>query len=978
MSIFYVRAYKPNFYKTYIRTQETVGDIFLEKYRNKSFFSEMFFFILNKYSVQDAFFLYNDQRVFISKLSPAFFDNILNWDQFGLNHIQLWFIKDSFLADRQFYYKTTTYQNEDILFVPTNWLTSEAVFTENSGQTKTVGDSSARLFSIGKTIISLINEAIEPDAYSAVVPIRNASGTFKVAANNQEFPGRQAEPLNSRLYYFWGGSVNFCDFPYFNQVIVKTTNNADCEPGMITAVQVSSQSQVYSLSSQSAITNAFAGSAAATNTWFRNKTKNTFIICNMRGLKTFKIAGLYLWHYGSNPVLDIVLLARRPIIGNTVGIMCPFKSFADLPTDGVTTDPGIPKQILTYYDLQQGSVDSVTGKIVSHLTARYTIIVINNGKTYGNNYFQYPKNFSEANDAGLKQAYLLSTLFNIHYQNYNARPDFISHYPLAGSQTELDKAKDLREDAFPDLRDQYAFESKQAFSTNIKMPIGAQNICYSCKVILEWTNPDTNQVFDVPFDTDTYLKINPFTVTGDPGSWREASPYGSTYNSMTNIISPKMYDQSKFNNPGQDVQRLCPYFMNELGIIQELPNAFARNSALPQRNSINRVDDDLLTTFNDAISDRQVTPAQFNTDYAEFLFGRQWDNFLKTRTFTGGLTLYGTTNVANYNETIVCANRPMQNGIRIFKNYFDKKLYYRFKYFPKFMIKIPYTLWTSITPICDFTSTFIPAGPITPNGSYANNVNIVVTLEEFAGLNIQNMTNPSAYPYIKKTNLLERTQFLPDRIRFVVGFYDSQINYTVTCTIAAFWQPNGTILVEIFPLDPHRWWYNFNFTADPTIATRNDFNNLTANFSLENSTTYVLPSSTAYYTGPGIIYWTLGKYTRVDNSVWQFKSNEFKINTQLNLERMQAGLLCLPQLNPPNGLNALVLGSDMFATSRGQLIPSFIENSNSRNIINFQRVTSFKSFSFYFNSLFGAQGRKTGILFDTATNYFPDIYIFFH
>jgi hypothetical protein len=225
-------------------------------------------------------------------------------------------------------------------------------------------------------------------------------------------------PANSRTYYFYGGStINPCDFPYFNQIIIKTTNTANAEPGMITASQLFNPSKIYSLSSQSAIPNAFAGSADAANTWFRNKTKNTYMICNMRGLKTFKFCPLVLWHYNSSPILDLVLLARRPIIGNTVGIMCPFKSFYDLPTDGITTDPGIPKQILTYYDLKQGSVNGVSGEIVSHPTARYTIILINNGKTYGNNYFQYPKTFSAVDTGDLKQAYLLSTLFNIHYQN---------------------------------------------------------------------------------------------------------------------------------------------------------------------------------------------------------------------------------------------------------------------------------------------------------------------------------------------------------------------------------------------------------------------------------------------------------------------------------------------------------------------------------------------------------------------------------
>jgi hypothetical protein len=993
MSIFYVRVYKPNFNKSSFITGSTIGPIFNAPNRNTIFFSEMFYFICNKYSVQDAFFLYNNQRVFISKLSIPFFNNVINWDQFGFNQIQLWFIKDSFLADRQFYYKTTSFQNLDIFFLPTNWHTCDAVFTENSGLTKTIGDSSARLFAIGKTLISLINEAIEPEAYAAVVPLRNSNGTFKIKADNVTFFGQAGNVGNRRPWQFWGGTVNFSDFPFFNQIITKTTNTSNIEPAAVFIVQVNQPSVYYSLQNAACVINAFAGTPAPNNTWLRNKTKNTFIICNMCCLKTL-IGCQFCVNFRStpnntnvaNPLLDIILLARRPIIGNEVGILCPNSALDDRITDNIEINLGLPKKILNYLDLLPGAVDAATGNIIASRTGRYYEIKVGGGTKYGNNYFQYPFTSTIPSDTETIQAYLLVSCFNVFYQNGNARPDFISIYKMTRDQAALDAAIANREDEFPDLRNQYLFVNKIAFGTGTKMPPNTVEF-YEGKVILEWTNPDTSQVFDVPFSTDTYIKINPFVRNGDVGSWRASpGPYGVFSPSMINICSPQMFDQSKFTPLNSWLQRFCPYFYNDHGIIQELPNVFARKGTFAGSTSKATVDTAILQNFEALTCDRSITLAAINRDYPEYQFGREWDFVLKkgSDATTGSNFSFANARVANYDQTIVCSAKPLENGVRIFKNYIDRKLYYRFINFPKFMIKIPYDLFTTVfTPLADIVTGFNIPTPGALTGSYTiqGGIQKFLSLEQFQNINISNCsTFNAAYQNVFTTSVLERKVISDIRIRFVIGFFECSIAKTVTLTLFA--DRNATTSEITFsipgiPDQPYRWYINPNI-SQTNRNSKNDLNNITSQFDFDSLglATYSVPNN-SFFRGPQTIYWTIEKFSSLAQKEYLFKNTkEFSIVTQLNLERMQGAAVCLPQINPVYGVRPLIIASDLFSTSRGQLIPSFIENIDSRNVINFQNITQFKSFSFYFNSIIATNGRARFIN-PQPDEYRPDVYIFF-
>jgi hypothetical protein len=996
MSTFYVRVYKPNFNKSYYNSTNLVGDIFDAYVRNRQFFSEMFFFICNKYSVQDAYFVYNNQRIFIQKLSPQFFDNIINWDQFGFNHLQLWFIKDSWLADRQFYYKSTNYQNVDMYFLPTNWHTCDAVFTENSGLTKTIGDSTARLFSLGKTIISLINEAIEPEAYSAVVPQRNTNGTWKNRADNIVFPGGQGIINQFFVWNFYNTApLGMLDHPYFNQIIIKTIASANVEPTAIVINQAIQAAPFYSAQNCMSVINAFAGTNSSLNLWFRLKTKNSFIVNNMRSLKTLQgcqlrvgvrpaIAG------GTNPNvnLDVVLLARRPIIGNEVGILCPKESLLTSVLYGVEINYGLPKKILTYQHLKPGAIDATTGNVISHATARHYELIFNNGKAYGNNYFQYPQTTTEPIEVGQnRQAYLVSSCLNIYYQNVFARPNFISTYWLVGDLAAIDAANAQKEDAFPSLRNQYRFLSRVAFDiATVKNP-PTNGLFYADKVILEWTAPNSSQVFDVPFVTDTFIKINPFSTTGDIGSWRsDQGPYGTFSNSMINIVSPKMYDQSKFAPLTQTNQhRFCPYFMNDLGIIQELPNIWARRGALPTNPTKSTIDVDLLTVFDLNLSDRPARPSDISRLYAEFEFGRTWDDVLRKGGALSTAPLFNYRQqpyVANYDQAIVCAAKPMEDGVRIFKEYIDRKLYYRFRHFPKFMIKIPYQLFSdTYLDSADFFCTFIPARPPdTGNGFYQMSRSVNMTEEAFAELQISSCSGNEGYPGNWFSNVIQRTTNFsgPTKIiQFVIGFWEPRLAVTVITLVRAFLVSGGTVIVSLNVGNCHLWATNETIT-NASINQKNDLNNVTANFDWLAHTQYQVPTAQERLQGPKELYFTSGKFSTRENSEYLWKNDkEFSINTQLNLERMRAAAICLPQLNSPVGINSLVIGSSLFATSRGRLLPSFIENADSRNLINFQQVVSPKSFKFHFNSLISLVGRRTGTFTPTNQDYNPDIYLLF-
>ncbi len=973
---FYVRVYKPVYNKAYIDSSSTICNILNYDNYVVPWFSNMFFYICNKYSVKDAFFIYNDQRVFISKIGYDFFDKIINWDQFGLVYFQLWFIQKSFLSDRQYYYKSNTFQNQDIYFLPTNWLTTDTIFTENCGLTQSLNNQTARLFSLGKTIISYINEAIEPQAYSNLIPQRNASGTFKIRTDNTEFPGRVSNTNNRVTYNFYGLTPLFPDFPFYNQLILKMTDDSNVEPTMIYNQQVNTNATYFTYQGQGAVINPFAspvGTSTYRNPYNKNKTKGTFILVNCPTLKALRGVASVITHREANPKVDLILLARRPIIGNTVGVLCARTKL----NDSALTPPieyGLPKQILTYSDLNQGAINPSDGTVTTHPTARHVVILINDGTSCGNNYFQYPGTGTiPAEPAKPIVACITVAQFRIYYQNFINRPDFISHYPLVNNQTNIDSAKNNKEDVYPNFRPQYKFLAREAFSTNIKMPnLGA----YEAKVILEWTNPDSRQVFDVPFSTPTFLKISPWSFTGDVASWSLGNY--TSFNSATRIISPKMYDQSKFSDTKTIAQQFTPYFMNDCMIIQELPNCMEIRSMYITGTSEAQTNSQCLSVQTISLN-RAPSNTIYENNYSEFDFAAQWDYHLKMANIS--LAPYKMGYSCNYNDTIVADSKPFQNGVRIFKNYIDRKLYYRFIHGVQFIIKIPYSLWGNTTPI---SSNY--QYKITWNTQYTG-INYPIpdtpsfTLQQFIDLKIVSFylspTN-TFYSRIKNISILYVSDLDNDTNyafrTFFVGGYVPTMNRTVAQFITIRYDKSLSI-IEIFspsaPSDYCRAYYNSILSS--TARTKNDVNNITADFNPVLWQYDVLTTTNAL--------WVNEFYINVDNDIsrdYGFKSTtSFNINSPLPTNISRVGLLCLPQLNPKEILTSLVLASDIYETSRGQLLPSFIENTNSRNIINFYKINNIKSFRFYFNSINATRARKTDTSVDSDTNFVPDIYLLF-
>lgn len=973
MSTFYVRVYKPNFNKAYIDQNESVCDILLPLKTKTSYFSNMYFFILNKYSVKDAYFIYNDQRVFISKLGYEYFDDIIGWDQFGICHLQLWFIQNSFLSSRQYFYKTNTYQNEDIYFLPTNWITTDIIFTENSGLTKTIGGSSARVFSLGKTIISYINEYIEPEAYSSVVPFRGEDGSYKIRANNQELSKRFSNTGNVVTYYFWAGAVSYIDFPIYNQQLFKMTDDSNVEAAMVFNNQVNNKSPYYIFQNSAAVIDPFASpqsNPTYRNLRYTNKTKNAFMLVNLPMLKSGFGASFNVTHRDASPKVDVLLLARRPIIGNEVGIICPYTKLTDIVSSNFTIQFGLPKRILRYFELGSGSVNSVTGVIEPHPTAKYFEIIINDGKNYGNNYFQYPGiNTVPSEPNKPYMAYITQAEFTIYYQNFANRPQFVSRYPLVSVTSNIQAAKNNVEDAYPFFRQQYRFQNKTAFVPGIRNPITG---AFDCKIILEWTDPNSLDLFDVPFSTSTWIKMNPFSYSGDIGSWRMSGKYGTSFNSITKICSPKMYDQTKFNNVLQYNNQFTPYFMNDCCIVQELPNFIRIKNIYVQNNTEATADSQCLLTQADKVSS-QVSTIAFNNNYAEFEFNRRWDNALKVNNLT--VSPYKMGYSMNYNETIVASSQPFQNGVRIFKNFIDKKLYYRFKRMPKFIIKIPYQLWQAQIN-ADFD--------ISANWDNFRDYNLVfkdgpnqLTREQFFAVKIGYIDfEASSYnSLVKNLSVLYVNDFFENSLEvyreFFIGAYVPALNVTVTQILIFRYDK---VLQRMDIRSPTQDFTRFYKNTYPdSYGLKNDLNNVTANFNPNNYPWTTAPSNN--YLFPQTYYLNFKEST---TSRYNFSSTKsFGIRTPVDLNFTHAALLCLPQLNTSNILTSLVLTSDLFETNRGQLLPSFIENTNARNIINFRRVSQVKSFQFYFNSIKAVRGRKTGTVLDNNVDNSPDIYILF-
>jgi len=176
-----------------------------------------YYSIFNK---RDAYFYYNNCRLYLSKLGNDFFDFITNWQSINKVYIKLYFVsKTPSEGNFQFFYTTQSYPGFSMMYIPFNFKSMGTVFTQNCGFTKSAKGSYEKLFSIGGRVVSTINLSVNPDAYSNVQPSRLLyNGVYYPAKFDVDttpiFLADSAIPI-----YILGGN--------FDQLILYTTPDND-------------------------------------------------------------------------------------------------------------------------------------------------------------------------------------------------------------------------------------------------------------------------------------------------------------------------------------------------------------------------------------------------------------------------------------------------------------------------------------------------------------------------------------------------------------------------------------------------------------------------------------------------------------------------------------------------------------------------------------------------------------------------------
>lgn len=117
-------------------------------------------FLKNKYNLIDAYFLFFNQRIFISSLQDGFFRDVKNWINIQAQSLVFTFVKNYTGTERMVYdYYSPYFISEDVYFLPFNWYTKRFIYWDNAAQSRGQGNNYFRIFSVGLTPIAFIRES---------------------------------------------------------------------------------------------------------------------------------------------------------------------------------------------------------------------------------------------------------------------------------------------------------------------------------------------------------------------------------------------------------------------------------------------------------------------------------------------------------------------------------------------------------------------------------------------------------------------------------------------------------------------------------------------------------------------------------------------------------------------------------------------------------------------------------------------------
>ena len=286
---------------------------FIVPFNNFSYvnFYNDFKFLLNKYYLVDAYFIYLNQRIYVLSLNAEFFNNVANWLGIQQEIIIFTFIKQYQGNERLMYDYFTEYnQTKDIILLPLNWYTKRIIYWDGASLSRGIGNNYYNIFSTGRTTISYVHEGrlARPTSGGSTAVLQDSNG------NQIRKLGPNGIPLPSPLNIIY--PINFNGLAY---------------------VYVPSTTLPASL--------VFTGGSGFNVTF----TQSPFLATNSTRSYEQNLQ-LTLWGDSANKVvthtqLDYIQLFQDAFIGNEINpapvSILPFKNFSYATNSLVPTPPAV-------------------------------------------------------------------------------------------------------------------------------------------------------------------------------------------------------------------------------------------------------------------------------------------------------------------------------------------------------------------------------------------------------------------------------------------------------------------------------------------------------------------------------------------------------------------------------------------------------------------------------------------------------------
>lgn len=161
-----------------------------------------------QYSLEDSYFMYHKQPIFLSRIGLEYLDDPNNWNPIDAAVIVVYMLYRVKNNSAQYFRSTNFYQSTPIYFNAFNFFTLDVIFTSSAANTQAADGSTYRVFSVGGAIVSYITEETEHNAFSRPTPIKANGNPAKQGLNglpldlNTEFAIQGPEGFMDQLIFY--------------------------------------------------------------------------------------------------------------------------------------------------------------------------------------------------------------------------------------------------------------------------------------------------------------------------------------------------------------------------------------------------------------------------------------------------------------------------------------------------------------------------------------------------------------------------------------------------------------------------------------------------------------------------------------------------------------------------------------------------------------------------------------------------------